>query len=134
MGTAMVDAAPQHLRALEQANRVRLARADLKRRVALQQTSVVEVIRTCPWQAESMSISDLLMSQRRWGRARCRRLLVSLGIPENKQIGTFTERQRAALVAGLSARYSEPRPVPASPAFDREHHFEMIGSRAAVAS
>jgi hypothetical protein len=132
--TATVDAAPQHLRALEQANRVRLARAELKRRVALQQTSVVEVIRHCPWQAASMSISDLLMSQRRWGRARCRRLLVSLGIPENKQIGTFTERQRSALVTGLSARYTESGTVPAPAAvFDRDHHFEMIGSRTAVA-
>jgi hypothetical protein len=132
--TATVDAAPQHLRALEQANRVRLARAELKRRVALQQTSVVEVIRHCPWQAESMSISDLLMSQRRWGRARCRRLLVSLGIPENKQLGTFTERQRTALVAGLSARYSESATVSAPAAvFDRDHRFEMVGSRTAVA-
>ena len=127
--TATVDAAPQHLRALEQANRVRLARAGLKRRVALQQTTVVEVILDCPWEAESMSISDLLMSQRRWGRARCRRLLVSLGIPENKQIGTFTERQRSALVAGLTARFAEPRPVPiAAPAFQAEHHFEMVGA------
>jgi len=32
--TAMPTAAPQHLRALEHANRVRLARADLKRRIA----------------------------------------------------------------------------------------------------
>src|SRR5919201_4422833 len=117
--TATVDAAPpQHLRALEHANRVRLARADLKRRVAMQQASVVDVIVDCPWQAESMSISDLLMSQRRWGHARCRRLLISLGIPENKQIGTFTERQRSALVAGLSARYADSRPIPMpAPAF-----------------
>src|SRR5215471_4030851 len=113
--TATVDAAPQHLRALEQANKVRLARADLKRRVALQQTSVVDVIVDCPWQAESMSISDLLMSQRRWGRARCRRLLVALGIPENKQIGTFTDRQRSALVSGLLSRCSEEVRIP--PAF-----------------
>jgi len=125
--TATVAAAPQHLRALEQANRVRLARAELKRRVAL-------VVLDCPWQAESMSISDLLMSQRRWGRARCRRLLVSLGIPENKQIGTFTERQRSALVTGLSARYPESPSIPTpTPVFDAEHHFEMIGSHAAVA-
>lgn len=44
-----------------------------------------------------MSISELLMSQRRWGRARCRRVLLSLGVPENKRIGTLTERQRMAL-------------------------------------
>jgi hypothetical protein len=130
--TATVDAAPQHLRALEQANRVRLARAELKRKVALQQTSVVEVISDCPWQAESMSISDLLMSQRRWGRARCRRLLVSLGIPENKQIGTFTERQRSAIVAGLSARFPESGTVPMSipaPTFEPERRLEMVGAR-----
>src|SRR5437763_4663151 len=132
--TATVVAAPQHLRALEQANRVRLARAELKRQIAMQQTSVVEVILDCPWQAESMSISDLLMSQRRWGRARCRRLLISLGIPENKQIGTFTERQRSALAAVLSARYSESPPIPTpTPVFDAEHRFEMIRSHAAVA-
>src|SRR5436190_20192935 len=114
--TATVHAAPpQHLRALEQANRVRLARAELKRRIATEQTSVMEVILGCPWQAESMSVSDLLMSQRRWGRARCRRLLVSLGIPENKQIGTFTERQRGALAALLAARTvpSRPESIPA---------------------
>ena len=130
--TATVDAAPQHLRALEQANRVRLARAELKQKVALQEMSVVEVIRACPWEAESMVISDLLMSQRRWGRARCRRLLVSLGIPENKKIGTFTERQRSALVMGLSARYSEPPAVSTAPVFEREP-FELVGATAAVA-
>jgi hypothetical protein len=44
------------------------------------------------------------MSQMRWGRARCRRLLVSLGVPENKQVGTLTERQRLALAAVLTAK------------------------------
>jgi hypothetical protein len=101
--TAMPDVAPQHIRALEQANRVRLARAQLKRRVALQKISAAEVVASCPWEAESMELSDLLMSQRRWGRARCRRLLLSLGLPENKQLGTLTDRQRRALVAVLPA-------------------------------
>jgi hypothetical protein len=57
-----------------------------------------------------MSISDLLMSQKRWGRARCRRLLVSLGVPENKQIGTLTERQRLALAAVLTAKNAPAGP------------------------
>jgi hypothetical protein len=107
--TATSDAAPQHLRALEQANRVRLARAELKRRVAVQATTVADVVLTCPWEAESMELSDLLMSQRRWGRARCRRVLLTLGLPENKQIGTLTDRQRRALASTLRER-SETRP------------------------
>ncbi len=48
-----------------------------------------------------MSISDVLMSQKRWGRARCRRLLLSIGVPENKQVGTLTDRQRLALAEVL---------------------------------
>src|SRR5919204_5809960 len=102
--TATVGAEQQHLRALEYANRVRLARARLKRKVAAGELSAGDVILTCPWQAHSMSVSDLLMSQKRWGRTRCRRLLVSLGVPENKQIGTLTERQRLALAAVLTAK------------------------------
>jgi hypothetical protein len=102
--TATSVAAPQHLRALEQANRVRLARAELKRRVATQATTVADVVLQCPWEAESMALSDLLMSQRRWGRARCRRVLLSLGLPENKQIGTLTDRQRRALASTLKER------------------------------
>jgi hypothetical protein len=106
--TATVSAAPQHLKALERANRVRLARADLKRRITAQEVRPEEVVLNCPWEAEGMSISDLLMSQRRWGRARCRRLLISLGVPENKRIGTMTDRQRLALAALLSARTGRP--------------------------
>jgi len=80
-----------------------LARAELKRQIAGEEISASQVILDCPWEAASMSISDLLMCQRRWGRARCRRLLVSLGVPENKQIGTLTQRQRGAIAAVLSA-------------------------------
>jgi hypothetical protein len=105
----MPTAAPQHLRALQHANRVRLARAELKRKVAAQEVSAADVVLNCPWEAASMELSDLLMSQRRWGRARCRRLLLSLGLPENKQIGTLTVRQREALAAVLTAKASANR-------------------------
>ena len=101
--TATVDPA-QHLRALEHANRVRLARAEMKRRVATGETPAATVVLENPWHAESMSISELLMSQRRWGRARCRRLLLSLGIPENKRLGTLTDRQRHMLAETLSIK------------------------------
>lgn len=104
-----VSAGPQHLRALEHANRVRLARAELKRRVAAGDIQVADVVLACSWESQSMELSELLMSQKRWGRERCRRLLLALGIPENKQIGTLTERQRAALAAMLAAPPSERR-------------------------
>jgi len=101
--TASASGGQQHLLALARANRVRLARAELKRQIAAEEISASQVILDCPWEAASMSISDLLMCQRRWGRARCRRVLVALGVPENKQIGTLTQRQRGALATMLSA-------------------------------
>ena len=97
--TATAPAA-QHMRALAQANRVRLARAELKRQVAEGEASVADVVLDCPWEAESMTISDLLMSQHRWGRTRCRRFLAAIPMSETKTIGTMTERQRREL-AGL---------------------------------
>ena len=113
--TARLAPDQQHLRALQEANRVRLARAEMKREIAAGQLPAEEVILSCPWQAHSMSISDLLMSQKRWGRARCRRLLITIGIPENKRIGTLTERQRVALADVLSSK-SAPQAQPAHPA------------------
>jgi len=112
---ATVDAGQQHLKALEHANRVRLARAELKRKVGTGAVSVTEVIMSCPWEAHRMEISDLLTSQKRWGRERCRRVLTPIGIPENKAIGTLTERQRLALAERLSGQASPqagPAPAP----------------------
>jgi len=101
-------AAPQRLRALERANHVRFARAELKRRVRAGRLSAAEVILTCPWQARTMSLNELLVSQRSWGQNRVRRLLLSLPVAENKQIGTLTERQRLAIAAGLSQGRGAP--------------------------
>jgi hypothetical protein len=89
------------MRALAQANRVRLARAELKRQVAEGELTVSDVVLECPWEAESMAISDLLMSQHRWGRTRCRRFLASIPMSETKTIGSMTDRQRHALAAML---------------------------------
>ena len=99
----VVPAGPQHMRALERANEVRLARAQLKRRVAFGETEVAEVILDCPWEADSMAVADLLVSQRRWGQTRCRKLLAQLPMSEQKTVGSMTDRQRRALAAMLSS-------------------------------
>jgi hypothetical protein len=108
MDIATIAAAPQHMRALELANRVRLARADLKRHVATGEVAASEVIVNCPWEATTMPVADLLMSQRRWGRTRCRKFLASIPISENKTIGSMTERQRSTLAALLTAKNVRP--------------------------
>ena len=94
---------PQHMRALERANAVRLARAELKRKVAMDQIDVAAVVLNCPWEAESMAVADLLMSQRRWGQTRCRKFLTQIPMSEKKTIGSMTERQRRTLAMLLSS-------------------------------
>lgn len=99
--------APQHLRALARANRVRLARAELKRSIGRGEIDVADVIRDCPWETESMTLAELLTSQRRWGRTRARKLLQALALTENKRVGSLTPRQRAMLCTALGS--SRPR-------------------------
>ena len=94
----------QCMQALARANQVRLARATLKRDISAGRRNITEVIMESPWEAESMSLSELLCSQRRWGRARSRKLLVSATLSEGKRVGTLTERQRRILVAALEAK------------------------------
>ena len=69
--------------------------------------SVAEVVLTCPWEAQSMTIADLLMSQRRWGVTRCRKLLQYVPMSETKEVGSMTTRQRHALAELLEASASE---------------------------
>jgi hypothetical protein len=96
----------QCMQALARANQVRLARAALKRDISAGRRNITEVIFESPWEAESMSLSELLCSQRRWGRARSRKLLASATLSEGKRVGTLTERQRRVLVAALEAKLS----------------------------
>jgi hypothetical protein len=108
---ATVAPGPQHLRALERANAVRLARAGLKRRVADGDITAAEVILTNPWEAESMTVSDLLTSQRRWGHTRCRKFLQCIPMSETKTVGSMTERQRRAIAELLGEGCGDVREV-----------------------
>jgi hypothetical protein len=113
MSTVAIEPSPQHLRALERANRVRLARASLKRRIGDGELSAADVFLECPWEAASMSVADVLMSQRRWGAHRCRKLLFGLRISETKTVGALTERQRGELARRLRGDHAA---APAAPA------------------
>jgi len=96
-------AEPQRLRALERANEVRLARAELKRQIADGEASAAEIILKPPPEAISWAIGELLMSQRRWGNTRCRKFLMRLQILETKPLGALTPRQRGVLARALES-------------------------------
>jgi hypothetical protein len=101
--TTVTPHPPQHMRALERANQVRLARAELKRRVAAEELDVAAVILDCPAEAHSMAVADLLMSQRNWGQTRCRKFLSQIPMSEHKTVGSMTDRQRHTLARMLTS-------------------------------
>ena len=117
--TTQMPTEPQRLRALEHANAVRLARAELKRRIAEGEASAADVILDCPDAARRWTVSELLLSQRRWGSTRCRKFLERNGVSEIKLIGALTDRQRRMLAEQLNGC-----PLPAQESvenvFDRE--------------
>jgi hypothetical protein len=92
------------MHALAHANRIRLARAAIKRDVRSGFASAAEVVRECPFEVETMTVSELLRAQQRWGRTRARKFLASLALNENRQLGRLTERQRQMLARELERK------------------------------
>jgi hypothetical protein len=97
---------PQHQRllALEHANRVRLTRATLKRRLRAGEVTAADAILRSSRDTDNMTIAELLLSQRGWGPARSAKMLRSVSLPEKKTLGSLTERQRVMLATVLSTR------------------------------
>jgi hypothetical protein len=95
---------PQAMHALELANRVRAYRADLNRRIATGEVEAAEIVLVCPRDAAGMTVAELLLAQRSWGRVRCVRFLRSLSLREDKTVGSMTERQRRSVAVVLSLK------------------------------
>ena len=100
--TARAAERRQHLAALQRANRVRCARAQLKRRIADGELTAADAVLSHRWEIDRMPIGELLTSQRGWGQRRCQQFLTALAIDETKTLGSMTERQRLAAAARLS--------------------------------
>lgn len=99
----------QRLDALARANRLRTARARLKRRIAAGEVSCADLVLRPSWEIERMPIAALLASQRYWGQERCRQFLRSIKMTEVKSIGSMTQRQRLVVATALDdARTHSP--------------------------
>lgn len=92
---------PQHLQALVRANIVRLARAELGRRLKAGEITAGAAIVYQPWWMQSMAVAGLLKYQARWGQNRVRKFLAKIPLSETKAIGSLTKRQRDAIVKAL---------------------------------
>jgi hypothetical protein len=111
--TNRAGTSPQQRRlALDRANHVRVARAQLKRKLRDGEVKAAETILRGSHDTDTMTVTELLSSQRGWGPTRAAKMLRSVLLSERKTLGSLTERQRLMLAAVLSIGDSKGRPVP----------------------
>jgi len=108
MSTAAVEV-PQHLRALERANDIRLRRAAYKQKIKNGERSALGLILQTPWWAQTMTVYEVLRSQERWGRARTRKFLAPLAVHESRELGRLTKRQRDAIADAMAEKRKAAR-------------------------
>ena len=106
--------AHQRLVALERANRIRLARAKLKRRLRAGEVAAADAILHSSRDTDTMTVAELLLSQRGWGPTRSAKVLRLVSLSEKKTLGSLTERQRAMLAAVLRSRANKKATIRSS--------------------
>ena len=88
----------QRLRALEQANEVRTARAKLKKELASGEIELVQILADPPACVRTARIRDVLLVVPKIGSVRAGRILAQCRIAHSKTLGGLTDRQRGELI------------------------------------
>jgi hypothetical protein len=94
----------QRMRALGNANRIRIFRAGLKRDVRAGRADALAVLRDPPADTQTMKVFELLLAMPKYGRVKVNRLLAREQISPSKTVGGLSERQRRALALALGGR------------------------------
>jgi hypothetical protein len=114
MTSSHTDESPQERRllALDRANHIRVARARLKRRLRAGELAVADAIVPGSSETDTMTVAELLRSQRGWGPKRSSKVLRLVSLSDSKTLGALTERQRATLLGILNDPAPSNRPAP----------------------
>jgi hypothetical protein len=87
--------------ALERANKIRTARAQLKRDLKAGKVSIHKLLLDPPSYLETAKVFDMLLAVPKYGRVKANKVLVQCRISPSKTIGGLSERQRTELVSML---------------------------------
>ncbi len=91
----------QRMDALERANKIRTARAQLKRDLKAGKVSIHKLLLDPPSYLETAKVFDMLLAVPKYGRVKANKVLVQCRISPSKTIGGLSERQRTELVSML---------------------------------
>jgi len=90
--------------ALEKANQVRIARAQIKRDIRTGVVDVRDVLRDMPEDLEGMQVLSFLMLIRWVGRVKALTMLRRVGVSPARLLGALTDREVTLLVFVLGER------------------------------
>jgi S13-like H2TH domain len=91
----------QRMDALQRANQIRTARAQLKKDLKAGRRSIHELLQSPPEYLETAKVFDMLVAVPKYGRVKANKVLTQCRISPSKTIGGLSERQRTELVASL---------------------------------
>jgi len=87
--------------ALERANKIRTARAQLKRDLKAGKVSIHKLLLDPPSYLETAKVFDMLLAVPKYGHVKANKVLVQCRISPSKTIGGLSARQRTELVSML---------------------------------
>jgi hypothetical protein len=88
----------QRLRALQLANEIRSARAQLKKDLASGKIDPAQILAQPPEYLRTARVRDVLLALPKIGSVKAGRILADCGIAHSKTLGGLTERQRTELL------------------------------------
>src|SRR4051794_33532548 len=94
----------QRMDALQRANQIRTRRAQLKRDLKADRSSIHDVLLAPPDWVETAKVFDMMLAVPKYGRVKVNKVLQTCRISPSKTIGGLSERQRSELVTLLRSR------------------------------
>jgi hypothetical protein len=88
----------QRLRALQLANEIRSARAQLKKELASGKIELAQILAQPPESVRTARVRDVLLALPKIGAVKAGRILAECGIAHSKTLGGLTDRQRTELL------------------------------------
>lgn len=95
----------QNMLALNQANEIKYARAEIRRELKAGERTVANIIRRPPRAMRTMLVSDLLRSLPRVHTTSAAKILNRAQIGWARRLGGLTEREREALLLAIATRH-----------------------------
>lgn len=98
----------QRMAALQEANRIRTRRAQLKRDLKAGRRNIADLLLEPPEWLETAKVAGIILAVPKIGRSKVNRILSQAAVSPSKTVAGLTHRQRIDLVGAIARRGLRP--------------------------